>query len=399
MERKRRLLYLEKDNKFRVPKSTRHYRERKRTSQTQSPTGPDVCGATSGSDDDDELRAGSPVDSVASELQENETFDESIEIDKEEDEVLTACLEEFGDDVLPNCSTTKAAALTMITSFVVAHGLTWTALDDLLSMINCMFAPAMDTLPRSKHLFRKLWSSKVKDVITYHYYCEVCTSPLDETEEEKLYCPICNKHLVKKQLKESGCFFVLFDMHHQIGQVVSKTKSTLHTNLTKLANKGSAVMTDVSEGKARSTLEDMSVLGESDLTLTLNTDGSPLFKSSKTSVWPIQFLVNELPPAERFENCALAGIWFGSQHPDMTVYIGKFVEKLNSMKPLNWHHAGVQHHSHAYGLCWSVDAPARAAVQNYVTFNGYLACPWCLARGEHHNGKMLYLLGSIPNRG
>ena len=36
------------------------------------------------------------------------------------------------------------------------------------------------------------------------------------------------------------------------------------------------------------------------ISLTLNTDGVAVFKSSKCSLWPVWLVINELPPAERY---------------------------------------------------------------------------------------------------
>ena len=38
---------------------------------------------------------------------------------------------------------------------------------------------------------------------------------------------------------------------------------------------------------------------EKAITLTMNTDGAPVFKSNKFSVWPVYVWVNELPPKRR----------------------------------------------------------------------------------------------------
>lgn len=62
-------------------------------------------------------------------------------------------------------------------------------------------------------------------------------------------------------------------------------------------------------------------LRQDDLTLTINTDGSPVFKSSKMSVWPIQFTLHELPPASKFKHRLLAGFWFRHTHPNLQAFL------------------------------------------------------------------------------
>ncbi|KAG0426246.1 hypothetical protein HPB47_026633 [Ixodes persulcatus] len=104
------------------------------------------------------------------------------------------------------------------------------------------------------------------------------------------------------------------------------------------------------------------------------------------------FTVNELPPSVRLHHSTLAGLWFGKCHPDMSAFMEKFVDEVNNMTPVTWMHGDHRHTSKAFVLCCSVDAPARAAVQNMVLFNGFFGCPWCLMKGEHEEGCVRYVL-------
>ncbi|KAH8030493.1 hypothetical protein HPB51_007513 [Rhipicephalus microplus] len=115
-----------------------------------------------------------------------------------------------------------------------------------------------------------------------------------------------------------------------------------------------------------------------DLTITFNTDGSPVFKSSTSSIWPIQFLINEVPPDYRMKNCLVGGLWFG-RHPGMPLFMGKFVEEVNNFGRLVWRMASSAIKSTVHAIFCCVDAPARAAVMNMVQFNGMFGCPWCYA--------------------
>lgn len=53
------------------------------------------------------------------------------------------------------------------------------------------------------------------------------------------------------------------------------------------------------------------------ISLTWNTDGIPIFESSKFSVWPFYCMINELSFVQRTkrENMILAGLWFGDSKP------------------------------------------------------------------------------------
>ena len=51
------------------------------------------------------------------------------------------------------------------------------------------------------------------------------------------------------------------------------------------------------------------------ITLRFNTDGAPLFHSSKKSFWPLQGFVNELPPEIRFQHSLLCALSVGDREP------------------------------------------------------------------------------------
>ncbi|KAG0435705.1 hypothetical protein HPB47_018359 [Ixodes persulcatus] len=75
----------------------------------------------------------------------------------------------------------------------------------------------------------------------------------------------------------------------------------------------------------------------------------------------------------------------------MALFIQQFVDSSNDITPVVWEHEGVTHTYRAYVLCWCLDAPARAAVQNCIIFNGYMGCPYCLTRGEHLDECLRYV--------
>lgn len=58
-------------------------------------------------------------------------------------------------------------------------------------------------------------------------------------------------------------------------------------------------MEDIDDGRIFQRLFGKGKVGKYDLTLLMNTDGSPTFKSSRFSVWPILAVVNELPTTLR----------------------------------------------------------------------------------------------------
>ncbi|KAG0445238.1 hypothetical protein HPB47_017983 [Ixodes persulcatus] len=281
----------------------------------------------------------------------------------------------------------------MIMAFVASEALSWQGLDNLLLMVNAFFAPEQSVLPQSKYLFRKLFAAEAESAAVRHFYCRSCNDLLEVSAEDGV-CPTCETSSKLKDAKKDGAFFVVLDIGKQLNHVIQNNKAALHEKLNQIASERGAttsVISDITQAKAYKKLQSSRTLGESDLTLTVNTDGSPVFTSSGASVWPIQFTVNELPVPQRFQVSVLAGLWFGKGHPNMTLFFGKFVEGVKSMQPVTWQHEGTEHSSRAYILCCCVDAPARASVQNMVLFNGYYGCPWCLIKGDYVDGSLRFL--------
>ncbi|XP_075534303.1 uncharacterized protein LOC142568106 [Dermacentor variabilis] len=206
-------------------------------------------------------------------------------------------------------------------------------------------------------------------------------------------CSSCHSVRTTQSLKKEGSFFFILNLATQLSHMIERTKEELHESLEALKQPSSTI-TDITKGHCYSKLREEQNLCPDDLTLTINTDGSPVWKSSKTSVWPLQFIVNELPPHLRLKHPVLAGLWFGRKHPEMQLFLQQFVNEVNSTGVVKWAHKGDIHVSKPYVLCVSVDAPARASVQNMVTFNGYFGCTWCLSPGEHREGSMRYTLVS-----
>ncbi|XP_064463261.1 uncharacterized protein LOC135378385 [Ornithodoros turicata] len=305
--------------------------------------------------------------------------------------VASSLVSEFEGATLPNGTVTKAAALALIMSFITSHGLTWDALDNLLRIINVLFGS--DVLPRTKHLMRKLWACKLENAHHY-YYCDLCECLLDmQRGHDTLTCGTCHTSFTVSELKANGHFFIILDLPSQVRHVITKSSDKLFANLERLNQESSSDMSDISDitnGSIYKTLKRNGSLKWGDLTMTFNTDGSPVFKSSKSSVWPLQFVINEVPTSERFSNTCLAGLWFGKKHPNMALFLGKFVDHLERMPPLLWSHNNSTVSSNVYAICCCVDAPARAAVQNQVLFSGFFSCPWCVVRGEYADGAVRF---------
>ena len=72
------------------------------------------------------------------------------------------------------------------------------------------------------------------------------------------------------------------------------------------------------------------------LTLTFNTDGAALYKSSREEIWPMYLLVNEIKASERFlnKNVILWGVWQGRGKPPTMSFLEPFVLELKEIATL-----------------------------------------------------------------
>ncbi|KAG8178181.1 hypothetical protein JTE90_006319 [Oedothorax gibbosus] len=128
---------------------------------------------------------------------------------------------------------------------------------------------------------------------------------------------------------------------------------------------------------------------------------SPVFKSSRCSIWLIHFVVNEQPPQMRWANDVVAGLWVGAGHvPDMILFTNVFVEDVKelSVSPVQWQYKQTIIGSRVFCICACVDSPARAMLQNTVEYNGYFECSCCLQKGSQVNGCVKYPVqpGDLP---
>ena len=122
------------------------------------------------------------------------------------------------------------------------------------------------------------------------------------------------------------------------------------------------------------------------LGLILNTDGIPLFKSSKSSAWPVFFEIANLPPTLRFrhDNVLIAGLWVGRHKPDMDILLSSIMKKVDLLNAIGFQMKSPEGDKTVrvrplFGL---FDLVAKAPVLNMKQFNGQYGCPTCLHPGE-----------------
>ena len=213
-----------------------------------------------------------------------------------------------------------------------------------------------------------------------HFYCSLCGAYLgkDKTREQ---CNGCGEEFVSDDCIKNGNFFLYIPLKQQLIDLLSDAK--LHPFLTSRdLTTRTIYISDISSSKLYEELVRKHNLSGNDITLTWNTDGVPVFKSSKYSIWPIQCMVNELPPHLRSRNILVTGLWFGQSKPHMNTFLTPFVKECGELERTGFVSRIERLPQKVFSLLCSADTPACAIVRNCKQFNGEHGCDWCEHPGE-----------------
>lgn len=274
---------------------------------------------------------------------------------------------------------TAAVSYLLIMAFVIRHGLTGEALIDLLQLIelHCLLP---NSCAKSAYFFHKYFID-YKIALKKHYYCKACLALLSIPGED---CPNCGDIVVQDQP-----FFIELPIAEQLKAMLTRPQFYEKVTSYRLIRQKQCDRNyeDIYDGALYR--DAIASDNKNTISLTWNTDGKPLFKSSKYSVWPLYFVINELPFIDRLkqENMLLAGLWYGKVKPAMHTYLEPFAIALRDLET-----TGIQVHPPAsitpvtlkvillLGTC---DKPAKCMVQNFMQFNGEYGCSRCLNPGKN----------------
>lgn len=282
----------------------------------------------------------------------------------------------------PGASIKIGAAMVLLSLYAVKFNLPADAISRLLLLLNLML-PCGHVLPTTLNRFKKYFSN-LKHPFILHYYCSFC---LATVEAESKTCPntACLKDLTVRGTKS---YFVELPLVEQL-QTFFKRPSfysdiQYRFNRKKLNRDN---IEDIYDGKLYKESFEKGILSSSDnISFLLNTDGVPVFKSSKVSIWPLYLVINELPYQKRMakENMIFAGLWFGEKKPAMFTFLKPHLLALKTLE------SGVEFDSPERGtfkckailLATTSDLPARCLLCNSMQYNGECGCWKCLQPGK-----------------
>jgi len=279
-----------------------------------------------------------------------------------------------------NTSITRGQLFALTVAFMTRHSLTTAAIADLILLLNTILPSC---LPENIYFFNKvLHSGYCTDTYVYCDVCEVFLGKFDG-ETKNAVCSACEKNVFFADMVKKGCFFIVYPLEkslrtmledNDLGQCLIDTAACSSTS--------AAVMADITDGDE---YQRKNILPfPNSISLSCNIDGVPVFKSSNTSMWPIFYVVNNLPFSLRRENLILHGLWCGPGKPKMECFLKPVVNELIDLhdSKLVWRtKAGVEMETTVHCDLFVCDSVARPALQNIKQFNGKFGCGFCMHEG------------------
>ncbi|KAG8174474.1 hypothetical protein JTE90_015746 [Oedothorax gibbosus] len=304
------------------------------------------------------------------------------------------CTFDMALDASLNSESTRFEALLMMLHYSYKHGLSNSAIIDLISLINKI--TGVEILPPSIYLLKKIFSSEF--MYDIHFYCKNCMTYLEKmSKSEPLQskdCVVCSTTM-NTSLLNDGHFFITLPISLQIKQILKEPGMVQKLFSIPSVPTPNNTLSDFKDGSAFTKLINKGLFNTStDLSVTFNTDGSPIYKSVKNTLWPIQFRLNELPLDERFESHRnlVAGLWFGRKEPVMPTFFTPFLKEAMVLgsEGLEWCGYGEsKRNSKVFFVLCVADSIAKPQLQNTKQFNGKFGCPYCYHPGEIIEGNQM----------
>lgn len=197
----------------------------------------------------------------------------------------------------PSLSCSVKEAMTMIYAYSIRHNLNWKATEDAARLVNAIIG--INKIPTSKYKFKQTFIQKKDTDPTVHYLCHVCEKYLGTKENLQT-----NDISLCQNCQTGICFDIKYSKNHFISIPIEyRLKNVLEQNsqFLRLNSDTSSTIRDVHEADNFQRLK-TKMNGSSYITLTINTDGAAIFRSTKEkSFWPVQFYVNEIDLDQRFK--------------------------------------------------------------------------------------------------
>lgn len=296
--------------------------------------------------------------------------------------------------------------LNMITAITIRFSLSDEAQQAILQLIKILAGPDFQFLDVSKYTISKQFNPSANAVL-HVFYCESCCIPVTEPitryqmkKKKSTKCPKCEKKYKVSTSEEN--FFISLNMEYQIKTLLSdkSIRSMIDNELKKQNEKSENHIRDICDSDRYiddNYIASKKLNGDIVLTLNVNLDGAPLFKSSQHSFWPIQCVINEIPISFRHKIVLLGGLWYTSVEPTpafMDLYLRIFIMQISKLmnkgvEIMTENEVFKKYYFKIFSF--PVDSVARPILQNRLQFNGKFGCSWCYQQSVYKSRSMRYL--------
>jgi len=274
-------------------------------------------------------------------------------------------------DVYPTCSINVHEGVLELMDLFVKHKMEKVQTGAVLKSV-LKFLPNQNNMPKTQYsLFKYVEDLCPLSPAKVHYYCSICHFYLGEVE---MKCTLCNGECNKfYQLSLEEQIRNLFEIHG-LADIMDKY-SALRQELGTDPN----VLTDLCDG---SEFKRAKVNTPYSLTLLGHSDGISTSDSSDTSLWPLEYVIIDLPFNMRFKFVIVSGIWIDDSKPNLNSFMKPFVQEVQAINReggVKWVHpkTKAEHRTLVSVPCFVMDAPARAGLQNILSHGGKHSCNIC----------------------
>lgn len=272
-----------------------------------------------------------------------------------------------------------------ILTLMISFKITGVLLAKFLQIIE-LHCPKPNNCLKTLYKFNKFFKN-LKTPLKKHFFCSECFCRVNKPTQ---ICPNC-------KVNENITYFIEIPIIAQLKAIFKRpnfyeTISTYRFSRKKVCHEN---LEDIYDGSVYKELESSGFLSsKNNISFTWNTDGFPIFKSSKFSIWPLYLQINELPYEQRIkkENVILAGIWFGKHKPRPNLFLCSFRESLKKLYKGVIFITNLKEKIKVRGLiiCGTCDLQAKSLFLNMKLYSGYYGCLKCKIRGERIGNVQIY---------
>jgi len=282
------------------------------------------------------------------------------------------CSEMVSEKLFKNSNITVDTAVSHLLRCYVKHQKTKACLADELRIIKKIL-PQPNRIPSTVYkLFQYVLVFVPSCKIVKHFCCHNCQYYCGV--ERPILCPACNSH-------EQFIPFYELDIIEQLRYMFEQRNLAEVLDAAGiLQHRDDNIITDITDGSEYKRVN--SERGKYDVTLILSTDGACLKKSSKSTLWPVSFMIAEVPTKLRRMFMLCISVWYADIKPEMNTYLIPVCVRLRDSfhnGGFTWTHLRTKliFQSKVTAPLVVADAPARTMIQNIHNFNGTYGCNMC----------------------